>query len=105
MKFRINKLNKKVELQKLKKLPDGVGGFEVKWTKIKDLWVNIRLISNSINDRYDMLEVRATHIITVRKLNNVDKSVRFVCNDGVYVVKYVNDVEGGFVEVVCEVVE
>ena len=105
MKYRINKLNKKVELQKLEKLPDGVGGFEVKWTKIEDLWVNIRLISNSINDRYDMLEVRATHIITVRKLNNIDKYMRFVCNDVVYAVKYVNDVGGGFVEVVCEVVE
>ena len=41
----------------------------------------------------------------VRRLNNIDKSVRFVCGDGVFVVKYVGEAVGGFVEVVCERVE
>lgn len=99
---RINKLNQKAELQKLEKIPDGAGGFGVNWIKVKNVWIDIKLISNSINNKYNMLEIKATHVITIRKLNNIDKNVRFVCNDGVFVVKYVGEVVGGFVEVVCE---
>ena len=32
----INKLNKKLELQELIKMPDGAGGFIQKWNKIKE---------------------------------------------------------------------
>lgn len=102
---RINKLSKKVELQKLEKTPDGAGGFGINWVKIKDIWANIELVNNTISNKYNMLEIKATHVVTVRRLNNIDKSVRFVCGDGVFVVKYVGEAVGGFVEVVCERVE
>lgn len=99
---KINSLNKKLELQKFEKRSDGVGGIVGTWVKIKNIWGSIELISNKINNNYNMLEIKATHIIVVRSLNNINNNMRFIYNDNIFYIKYLNNLNNRFTELVCE---
>ncbi len=98
----INHLNKKLELQELVKVADGVGGFLSEWRKIKDLWGNIEIISNATNTTFNILEVKATHTITVRKFNNIDNNMRFIHKNSIYDIKYVDNLDNYFTKIICE---
>ncbi len=98
----INKLNKKLELQELIKMPDGAGGFIQKWNKIKDVWGNIELVSNTTNTTFNILEIKATHVITIRKFNNINLNMRFIYDNSVYNIKYIDNLNKNFTEIICE---
>ena len=101
-KNKINNLNKKLELQELIKESDGAGGYKTEWKTIKTIWGDIKLISNYTNTNYSMLELKATHIITVRSFNNINNNMRFIYNDNIYIIKYINDLNNNFTEIICE---
>ena len=98
----INHLNKKLELQELVKVDDGVGGFISEWRKVKDLWGSIEIISNTTNTTFNILEIKATHTITVRKFNNIDNNMRFVHKNSIYDIKYVDNLDNYFTKIICE---
>ncbi len=100
--YRTNDLNKKLELQKIIKIEDGAGGFNVSWEKVKDVWGKVELLSNITNKNFDILELKATHLIVVRRLNNININMRFIYNDVIYVIKYINNLDNYFAEIICE---
>lgn len=102
MKNKINNLNKKLELQEEYKTPDEIGGFICEWKKVKNIWGSISLVSNNISTTYNILEIKATHIITVRRLNNINNNMRFIYNSFIYNIKYINDLDNYYTEVICE---
>lgn len=102
MKNKINKLNKKIELQTLEKVPDGAGGFNTNWIKVKDIWGNIESINNINTNNYSMLEIKATHLITIRSLNNINKNNRLVYNNVIFTIKYINNLNNNFTDIICE---
>lgn len=99
---KINNLSRQLELQELNKTSDGAGGYNTEWIKVKNIWGSIDLISNTSNTNYEILEIKATHIIIVRSLNNINNNMRFLYNDKVYVIKYINNLDKYFTEVICE---
>lgn len=100
--YRTNDLNKKIELQKMVKIEDGAGGFKVQWEKIKDLWAKVELLSNISNKNFDILQLKATHMVVVRRLNNIDSSMRFLFNGNIFAIKYINNLDNYFTEIICE---
>lgn len=102
MKNKINNLNKKLELQEEYKTPDGIGGFVCEWKKVKNIWGNISVVSNNISTTYNILEIKATHVIIVRKLNNINNNMRFIYNSFIYNIKYINDLDNYYTEIICE---
>lgn len=102
MKYRTNNLNKKIELQESIKVSDGIGGYIIKWIKIKNIWAKVELISNISNKNFDILELKATHLIVVRYLNSINNNMRFVYKNIIYNIKYINNLDNYFTEVICE---
>lgn len=98
----INRLNKKLELQELIKTSDGVGGFLSEWKKIKDIWGSIEVISNTSNTTFNILEIKATHTIIVRKFNNINNNMRFIHKNSTYDIKYIDNLDNYFTEIICE---
>lgn len=105
MKSKINNLNRKLELQAQEKIPDGSGGYIAEWKRLKYVWGSIEALSNTMNTNFDMLEIRAGYSITLRKMNRVDSSMRFVYGGAIYSIKYINDLDSSYVEIICEKVE
>lgn len=99
---KINSLNKRLELQKPIKETDGVGGYNITWEKVKNVWGSIDLISNISNSNYSMLEIKATHLIVVRYLNNINIGMRFLHNNKIFNIKYINNIDKNFTEIICE---
>lgn len=101
-KYRTNDLNKKLELQESIKTEDGAGGFDIVWKKVKDVWGKIELLSNITNKNFDILELKATHLIVVRRLNNININMRFIYANKIYIIKYINNLDNYFTEIICE---
>lgn len=102
LKYKTNDLNKKIELQELTKIDDGAGGFITEWESVKYLWAKVELLANLSNKNFEVLELKASHLIVVRKLNNIDNNMRFAYNDNIYVIKYINNLDKYFTEIICE---
>ncbi|MDR2778228.1 MAG: phage head closure protein [Rickettsiales bacterium] len=99
---RINELNRRLELQELVKNPDGAGGFVGQWITVRNIWGNIKMLSNIPNTTFSFLEIRATHLITVRKHNNININMRFLYNNDYYNIKYLNNLDYYFIEAICD---
>jgi SPP1 family predicted phage head-tail adaptor len=99
---KINELSRKLELQELEKIPDGAGGFLCQWKTIKYLWGNIQMISNSQSTQFSTLEIKATHLVTIRKAHTINFNMRFIYKNDIYNIKYLNDLDDYFIEIVCE---
>ncbi|MDR1499177.1 MAG: phage head closure protein [Rickettsiales bacterium] len=105
VKYRTNDLNRKVKLQQLTKTSDGAGGFITQWESVKDVWCKIELISNITNRNFGVLETGATHLVVVRRLNNIDKNTRFMYNNSIFNIKHLNDLDNNFTEIICEKID
>jgi SPP1 family predicted phage head-tail adaptor len=101
-KSRINELSRKLELQELGKTPDGAGGFLCEWVTVKYLWGNIQMISNTQNTKFSALEIKATHLITLRKTNVINFDMRFIYHNDIYNIKYIDNLDNYFMEIICE---
>ncbi|MDR3078717.1 MAG: phage head closure protein [Rickettsiales bacterium] len=99
---KINELSRRLELQELARVPDGAGGFEGQWKTLKHLWGNIKMLSSTQNSTFNFLEIKATHLITLRKQSGVTINMRFLHNNDIYNIKYLNDLDNYFLEVICE---
>ncbi|MDR2777554.1 MAG: head-tail adaptor protein, partial [Rickettsiales bacterium] len=78
---RINELNKRLEIQELIKTPDGAGGFIGQWVTIGKIWGSIKMLSNVPNTTFNFLEIRATHLVVVRKPSIININMRFYYNN------------------------
>ena len=99
--YKTNDLNKKIELQEMTKAEDGAGGFEVHWEKVKDLWAKVELLLNITNKNFDVLQLKATHLVVVRRLNNINTNMRFLYNGSIFSIKYINNLDNYFTEIIC----
>jgi SPP1 family predicted phage head-tail adaptor len=99
---KINYLNRKLELQKFEKTQDGAGGFLGEWVTVKYLWGNIQMISNTQDTKFSTLEIKATHMITLRKINIINFNMRFIYNNDIYNIKYIDNLDNNFMELICE---
>ncbi|MDR1494929.1 MAG: phage head closure protein [Rickettsiales bacterium] len=99
---KINELSKRLELQELVRTSDGAGGFTNHWETLKYVWGNIKILSNAQNSTFNLLEIKATHLITLRRPNIITTNMRFINNNDIYNIKYLNDLDNYFLEVICE---
>ncbi|MDR1425460.1 MAG: phage head closure protein [Rickettsiales bacterium] len=99
---RINELNRRLELQELVRTPDGAGGFIGQWMTLRNIWGSIKMLSTVQNTTFNFLEIRATHLITLRKAGIITIDMRFVHKNDIYNIKYLNDLDNYFSEVICE---
>jgi SPP1 family predicted phage head-tail adaptor len=99
---KINEINRKIELQELRKTSDGAGGFISEWVTIKHIWGSIQIISNTQNTKFSTLEAKATHLITIRKNSIINLNIRFVYNNDVYNIKYLDNLDKYFMDIICE---
>lgn len=61
-----DRLNKRIEIQENTTTSDGFGGFTNSWTKLKEIWAEIKPINIYNTFEANKVQEKISHIITIR---------------------------------------
>ncbi len=83
----IDRLNRRVEIQKKTNTEDGFGGFIEEWVKVRDVWAEIKPTTIFENFEADRINEKVTHIITLRYFSDLKNDNRIKYNDRIFNIK------------------
>ncbi len=83
----VDRLNRRVEIQKKTNTEDGFGGFIEEWVKVKDVWAEIKPITIFENFEADRINEKITHTITLRYLSDLKNDNRIKYGNRIFNIK------------------
>lgn len=87
------KLNRKVEIMELTKVPDGSGGYEDAFLPIKKVWANIKPIYGKEYYEAQQAQAQISHRITIRYNSVVNRAHIISFDNKLYDIQYLLDIE------------
>ena len=87
------KLRHTIELERLKSVPDGAGGWSQKWVSQGTLRAMMKPVSGRERMEYERLESVVTFRCVIRFRSDIRASDRIRYNGRVYNIRYIYDIE------------
>lgn len=83
----IDRLNRRIEIQKKSNTEDGFGGFIEEWVKLMNVWAEIKPTTIFENFEANGTSEKITHIITLRYFSDLKTDNRIKYNNRIFNIK------------------
>jgi len=90
---RPGKLRRRVVLEEPLRVSDGGGGADIAWSPVATLWAAIEPLSGHERPRYERLEARVSHKITLRFRAGLNPEMRLRLNTRIFNIRAVLNAE------------
>ncbi|BER92691.1 phage head closure protein [Atrimonas thermophila] len=76
--MRIGELRHRVTIQRLNRVPDGMGGYEEQWQDVVSLWAKVEPLKGRERFVAQQAQSEVTHRITTRYYSGIEPQMRVV---------------------------
>jgi len=83
----VDRLNRRIEIQRKSNIEDGFGGFIETWTALKEVWAEIKPINTFEHFEANSISEKITHTIILRYFADLKTEHRIKYQGRIFVIK------------------